>query len=631
MNDRKTLYLILLILVAGTAFAYWNVDTCGFVSIDDHQYVSKNHHVTTGLTAQTLQWAFTTFEAANWHPLTWLSHALDCVLYGDRPAGHHLTSLVLHLINTLLLFLVLRSATGAVWRSACVAFLFGVHPLHVESVAWISERKDVLSTMFMFLSLLSYIRFVRKKNPGYYAGSLGFFLLALLAKPMVVTLPFVMLLLDFWPLRRLEGGAVDELRSFIKKNKLLLRCAVEKAPFVALSIASCVITVIAQHAGNAIVTTTELSFIHRLANAANSYASYLSKTFWPDRLAFFYPLPQHFSAAQVISSCLLLVIVSAVAIRFARTRPYLLTGWLWFLGMLVPVIGLVQVGSQAMADRYAYVPVVGVFFAVTWLLHDIAKQHRLIKVSTISGFIGIFVILIGLTRLQCGYWKNDFTLANHALAVTKDNFFALSIKGNFLLDVGRNNDAADLFEQSLALCPYQTTPRLNLGLIFIRQRKPREAVAVFNSLLAADSNNTLANLNCGNAYGMLGDTQSAIRCYRRAIAVEPWFAAALHNLGVTYGSMKDYADCRHYLLDAVRSNPRDPESYLALGNCCLLDNAPLDAIRWYHKSIELAPGHSETYSQMAKAFDATGRGDSARIYSSLADSTAKIECNPSNH
>lgn len=626
MHQRNILYFIFFSLVICTAFAYWNVDKCDFVSIDDHQYVSKNHHVMAGISGENLKWAFTTFEAANWHPLTWLSHALDCMLYGDRPAGPHLTNLVFHLINTLLLFFVLRSLTGSVWKSAFVAALFGLHPLHVESVAWVSERKDVLSTMLLFLSLLCYSRYVSRKKPKDYAGSFAFFCLGLLAKPMLVTLPFVMLLLDFWPLKRFSNRSVVGPQTGPEKPKTYWPILVaEKIPFFVVSAGSCVVTAIAQHLGDAIVKTTDLPFANRLANAAVSYASYLGNMFWPARLCFFYPIPHHISLAPVLLACVILAAISIVVVLQTTKHPYLFTGWLWFLGTLVPVIGIVQVGSQAMADRYTYVPLIGPFIMITWLLYDISKHSRFLQISIITTCVGVLAVLTMATRVQCAYWKNDFTLANHALAVTKDNFLAYSIKGNFLLDQGCNSEAIDCFRKSLALCPSQTTPRLNVGLILLRQGKPHEAIDAFKPLLALDSNNTLANLDCGNAYGLLGDTLAAIRCFRRAITVEPWFAAALHNLGVTYGAMKHYSDCRHYLLEAVRANPKDAESFLALGNCCLLDSSPGEAIQWYRKSIELAPRHADTHRQLAKAFEACGNGDSARYSRFVADSLAMLE------
>lgn len=624
MSQRNTLPLIILSLVICTAFAYWNVDKCYFVSIDDHQYVSKNPHVTSGLTVRNVAWAVTSLEAANWHPLTWMSHQLDCTLYGIRPAGHHLTNLLLHLINTVLLFVALRLFTGTMWRSAFVAALFGVHPLHVESVAWIAERKDVLSTMFMFASLIFYAHYARSRKPGYYGGSLGSFALGLLAKPMIVTLPFLMMVLDIWPLRRPGFSQSRTLTSPIPAVKIRT-LVLEKLPFLALSAASCVVTVVAQRIGEAIVKTAELPFANRLANAITAYAAYVEKTFWPSHLAFFYPIPRYVSPAPTIIACALLLAISVCAVVLRRKRPYLLAGWLWFLGALVPAIGIVQVGSQAMADRYSYVPIIGLFIAATWLLCDIAGVGRLVRTAIIVACVSIICATALQARVECGFWKNDYTLADRALQVTKDNFLAYDIKGNFLLDSLRYDEALDCFRKSIALRPTQTSPRVSIGLILLRQGRPHEAIDAFASVFALDSNNTLAYLDCGNAYGMIGDMKSAIKCYQRAVAIDPLFSSALHNLGVTYTFLGKYPECRECLKKAAAINRLDPEVLFALGKCCLLDSLPGEAIDWLQKSIALAPRHADTYRQLAKAFEACGQKDSARVLKATADSLGLLE------
>jgi tetratricopeptide (TPR) repeat protein len=624
MSQRNTQLIIILSLIVCTAFVYWNVDKCDFVSIDDHQYVSKNPHITSGLTVRNIAWAFTSLEAANWHPLTWMSHQLDCTLYGIRPAGHHLTNLLLHLINTVLLFVALRLLTGSMWRSAFVAALFGVHPLHVESVAWIAERKDVLSTMFMFASLIFYARYARLRKPGYYGGSLVCFALGLCAKPMIVTLPFLMMVLDVWPLRRTcfsQSRADASSMPSVKIGTLVL----EKLPFLALSAASCAVTVVAQRTGEAIVKTAELPFAHRLANAATAYAAYIEKTFRPSHLAFFYPIPRHVSPAPTCIACALLLAISVCAVVLRGKRPYFLAGWLWFLGTLVPAIGIVQVGSQAMADRYSYVPIIGLFIAATWLLGDIASVGRLARTALCAVCVSLVCATALQARVECGFWKNDYTLANRALQVTKDNFLAYGIKGNFLLDSLHYDEALDCFRTSIALRPTQTSPRVNIGLILLRQGRPHEAIDAFTSVFALDSNNTLAYLDCGNAYGMIGDTKLAIKCYQRAVALDPLFSSALHNLGVTYASLGNYPECRVCLKKAAAINHQDPEIFFALGKCCLLDSVPVEAIVWLRKSIALAPRRADTYRQLAGAFEACGQKDSARVARAFADSLGPLE------
>jgi tetratricopeptide (TPR) repeat protein len=291
----------------------------------------------------------------------------------------------------------------------------------------------------------------------------------------------------------------------------------------------------------------------------------------------------------------------------------------------VPVIGIVQVGSQAMADRYSYVPLIGVFLIISWLLGDLASRTRLLKIAVVTGSLIILLLLMYQTRIQAGYWKNDLSLANHSLAVTKDNFFAYSIKGNILLDQNNYDEAVFCFRKSLSLRPTQTSPRLNIGLIYLRQKKPMDAIAVFNELLAEDSNSTLANLNCGNAYGMLGDTKSAIRCYERAIAKEPFFTAALHNIGVTYGTLKDYQKCREYLLDVVRLNPKDAEAYYSLGRCCYDGNIIEEAIQWFQKSIALVSDFPDSHRKLGEAYNSCGKADLAKKQFAIADSLASCQ------
>lgn len=560
--SRQSLYLILFLLVAAMSFAYWNIDKCEFITFDDYQYVSNNYHITSGFSKKNILWSFTSFYAANWHPLTWFSHTLDCELYGLKPAGHHLTNLVFHLLNTLFLFLLLRGATGAVWRSALVAALFGLHPLHVESVAWVSERKDVLSTFFMMLTLLFYASFSIRRRRLYYFGAVIAFAFGLMAKPMLVTLPFVLLLLDFWPLRLHPLPAEPDLtpgNTILKKDLLFLLA--DKIPFFCLAAASCVITVLAQHGGEAIGKTDSLSLLSGLANSVISYVSYIGKMFWPVNLSFFYPFPVVMpSLWNLLFSCIILISLTGVALTVAKRMPYVIMGWLWFLGTLVPVIGIVPVGSQAMADRYTYIPLIGLFIVIAWLLRDIASRSSIVKVIVVTGSLVVLCCATYQTRKQVDYWQNDVTLGDHGLAVSKANYFAYNIKGNYLLSHHSDHEAFRCFAASLALRPDQWMPRLNLGLIYLKQGRPKEAIPLFKELLAKDSTDVLANFNCGNAYEMLGDTTVAIECFGRAIAADSLFTPAVHRLGEALGAQKEYATYRHVLSATIRRNPRDADS-----------------------------------------------------------------------
>ena len=407
--------LLSLLLIVLTLAAYWPVRHAGFTNCDDDAYVTENPPVLHGLTGNGVKWAFTTFHASNWHPLTWLSHMADCSLFGENAAGSHLVNVGFHLANTLLLLLLLWRLTGAVWRSGFVAALFALHPLHVESVAWIAERKDVLSTCFGLLTLLAYVRYVEgskvqsPKSKVWYGLALLCFVLGLMSKPMLVTWPFILLLLDYWPLRRLQ------LSTGHSKLKTLLFFVREKLAFFGLAAAASAVTFWAQKTGGAVVPLQELPLLNRLANVAVAYVAYLAKAFWPTRLAVLYPFVLDLPVMKVALAVVGLLAATVFSFLAARRAPYVLMGWVWFVGTLVPVIGLVQVGNQAMADRYTYIPLVGVFIVVSWGAVDLTSRWRGQRFALSAGAA---VVLAGCfigTRLQVGYWRNSLALFSHAL------------------------------------------------------------------------------------------------------------------------------------------------------------------------------------------------------------------------
>ncbi|HUI90745.1 MAG TPA: tetratricopeptide repeat protein [Chitinivibrionales bacterium] len=622
---RRTLYLIVLLLIACVSAVYWDVDKFEFISFDDSQYVSNNYHIFSGFNKKNMLWAFTSFYAANWHPLTWLSHMLDCQLYRLKPAGHHLTNVMFHLLNTLLLFFVLKGMTGAVWRSALVAALFGLHPLHVESVAWVSERKDVLSAFFMLLSVLFYSSFVIRQKRSYYEGALVTFALGLMAKPMIVTLPFVLLLLDFWPFRRFALTGTVSLNGDVSQKRFISLC-IEKIPFLVLTAASCIVTALAQHAGKAIGKTDKFSFVAGFANAMISYVNYMGKMFWPVKLSFFYPFPATLpSIWNLLFSFIILFIITFFAIILVKKKPYFLMGWLWFLGTMVPVIGIVRVGSQAMADRYTYIPLIGLFIIFVWALYEVAARSRMFKSVTIGALLVVLCLLAYQARKQTQYWKDDLTLGNHGLSVSKENFFAYNLEGNYLLSQNNYREAFRCFATSLFLCPEQEVPLSNIGLIFLKQGKPKEAIAVYKKLLIKDPDNIMANLNCGNAYGLLGDTRSAIACFTRIITIDSTYALAIHNIGEAFEAQRDYQKCRSYLLMALQRDPNNAETYYALGNCCFYDNDMLAAVQWYKKSISLYYDFADSHRQLGKAYSSSSRHDLAQREFAIADSLTSLD------
>ena len=510
---------------------FWQVGNFGFVNLDDSEYVYRNQWVLKGLTLEGISWAFTGFRVWNWHPLTLLSHMLDVQFFGANPGPHHLISLLFHLVNTLVLFGFLRSATGATWRSAAVAALFAVHPLHVESVAWVSARKDVLSTLFLLLTLWSYIAYVRTRRPRTYAAALVFFAVGLLSKPMVVTVPFILFLLDWWPLGRL--GGVGSQRS---RTETLLRLGAEKLPFFALAVAVSIITYLAQASGGGASAFAPFPFWPRVANAIVSYVVYLWKMVWPTSLAAFYPHPATIRPDVLLwplaGAALILAAVSAWAFRERTKRPYIAWGWLWYLGTLVPVIGLVQVGGQAMADRYTYVPLIGCFVAVVWGLSGQAERWRVPPwaAATVGG--AVIVTLAAVAWKQAGYWRDSVTLHERALTVTDRNWKAWQGLCDAKLDLGRYDEAVPACLEAIRILPTFPEAWQTLGVVYARKGEPGTAIPYFRRALELRPDYFNALLNLGSAMGNLGDYHQAISYFREALRLRPDHTDAWAYLGL---------------------------------------------------------------------------------------------------
>ena len=439
-RGRPSALWVSLALLAAVLILYGRVTGHAFINLDDDEYITQNSRVLDGLTWQGVRWAFTTTSCGNWHPLTWLSHMLDAELYGDRPGGHHLTSVLLHALNAALLFLALLRLTQDLWPSAAVAAFFAVHPLRVESVAWAAERKDVLSGLFFLLTLLAYADYARRRTRGRYSLVFASLALGLMAKPMAVTAPFVLLLLDVWPLGRLRL-----VRGPQQGKPLAGPAFLEKLPLVALSAASCTVTLLAQRRGGAVSSLREVPFGARIANAAVSYFSYLRKMFWPHDLAVFYPHPAVVStgtsAATAVALSLLLLVVSILSLRAVRRRPYVLVGWLWYVGTLLPVIGLVQVGRQSMADRYTYVPMIGVLLVLAWGARDLVGRHPRMRALVVGAGAVALAGSMAATWAQLGYWRDGIVLYQRALEVTTGDSVIHTNLGATLADRGRYREA----------------------------------------------------------------------------------------------------------------------------------------------------------------------------------------------
>jgi Flp pilus assembly protein TadD len=546
----STAWWICVLLALAVAAVYWPVVGYGFVDYDDPEYVSVNPHVMAGLSWPGTVWAFTTFYAANWHPLTWLSYMLDAQLWGSQAGGYHATNVLFHAANTVLLFLLLKRITNAMWRSAFVAALFGLHPLHVESIAWVTERKDVLSTFFFMLTLGAYIRYAQTKRtlnspvlrssrtaeggqPSTlnYFLALFFFTLGLMSKPMLVTLPFVLLLLDFWPLGRVTSDKwrVTRLGISVPQLSSLNRLLVEKAPFFVLSAGSCILTFLAQQSGKAVAAIATLPIEMRVQNAVIAYVTYLGKMLWPDKLAACYPFSPVDTNLAVVPVFVLLLISAAVFV-FRRQRPWLVTGWLWYLGMLVPVIGLVQVGSQSMADRYTYLPLIGVFIAITWLVAEITTTWRYQRLVLALISVSVLAACWELTAAQVRCWRNSETLARHALAVTTENEPMQLLLGSALIEQGKVEEAGQHFAEALRISPASFPALCDLALALDAQGRLEEAVATCRTVLKLQPREPKIHYILANTLSQQGNVAEAIAEYQTTLQIDPDHRLALNDL-----------------------------------------------------------------------------------------------------
>ena len=616
MDETPRRYRIALILALAIAafIAYEPLRHNDFIDYDDDVYVTKNLMVQMGLTHQSVVWAFTKSHASNWHPLTWLSHMLDCQLFGLNPIGHHLTNLLFHIANTLLLFGILKKMTSRIWPSAFVAVAFALHPLHVESVAWVAERKDVLSGFFWMLTIAAYIRYTER--PGFSRYLLVFlaFGLGLMAKPMLVTLPFVLLLLDYWPLQRfhLDRPGPNKAQHKSKtvanaaRNSKFRSLFIEKTPFLALAGISSIITFVVQQRAMHMETGGDMALNVRIANAIVSYLGYIVKMFYPRHLAVLYPhLGENLPLWQVIVAFLTLAAISAGVIYMARRRRYLAVGWLWYLGTLVPVIGLVQVGVQAMADRYTYLPAIGIFIILTWGVSELLAKWRYRKITLeIAAGIVLVAILI-CTRMQLRYWQNNFTLFERTLDVTENNFIMHYNYGNILSGKDRFDEAITYYNKTLQINPQYYNAYNNKGLALLEQDKIDDAIACFDRTLELKPDYNRAHFSMGMAMARLDRLDEAVKYFNRALEKTPYWAEAHYSLAVVYHRQGKLGLAAAQCAEALRLDPGHLKANVSLAYALFELGQTQSAIEHYYRILQLAPDNAPVLNDLAWILVAT--------------------------
>ena len=635
---KKIICVLLGVLIL---VVYSKVQYHEFVNYDDGRYITENKHIK-DFSKENFIWAFTQSHSANWHPVTWLSHMLDVQLYGLNPRGHHLTSLALHIANSLLLFLVFARMTGSIWRSCFVASLFAFHPINIESVAWASERKSVLSTFFWLLTTWTYINYVQKRNLARYSMVVLFFALGLMSKPMLVTLPFVFLLLDYWPLKRFEITNLKRIfsggtQSQIENKKKLLNLIFEKIPLLLLVVGSCIVTIFAQKSWGAVVSIDIVPLATRISNALVSYLEYLGKMVWPKGFSVFYPYPVDASYMwKGLASGFVITAISITILRLIKKAPYLFVGWFWYLGTLIPVIGLVQVGQQAMADRYAYVPLIGIFIIIAWGLPNLLPNYPCRK-KLLSVLTGIFFsVLIILTSVQLQYWENSVKLFEHAIEVTEKKYPSfVGIYNNLgvvLNEQMKFEEARSHLKNAVKLQPAYSEAHNNLGNSLSGLSRFQEANISYREAIRLKSDYPEAHNNLANSLVKMLNFDDAVTHYLTAIRHKPEFAKAHFNLGTTF-NLKEFAENNNevairYLEEAIRLEPNFSEAHLALGNVIIEKNDfnqghLKTAIHHFKISTKIDPNNAIAHNSLGSAL-----GEQGSFEEAIAHFNTALKINP---
>jgi tetratricopeptide (TPR) repeat protein len=598
VNDKtRSEFIICLLLVVLILAAYWQLPTHEFLNLDDSGYITHNSHVKEGITWKNIIWAFSSTDIAYWHPLTWLSQMLGFQLFGMNSSMHHLMNLFFHIANSLLLFIVLNRMTGSLWKSAFIAALFSIHPLNVESVAWISERKNVLSTFFWMLTILTYLRYNERPNFYRYLLTIFVFVLGLMSKPMLVTLPFVLLLLDYWPLNRFtllqlyyKEHGFRHLVDYESRLTQDLRLVLEKIPLLFLSAVSIYLSSLSFQRFGVAISTVSVPMKLRIANALISYTAYLKKMVWPYKLAVYYPYPKVISMWEVAGAGLFMICVTLFALRRAKEKPYFALGWLWFIGTLFPVIGLVQAGLwPSIADRFTYVPLIGVFIIIAWGVPDLMSRWRYKKLIITTVAIAIIWNFTATTRAQNKYWVNNIALFKHALDVTNENDIAHEKLGEALANQGKTNEAVRHYFEALRINPKLSAAHMNLGVALRMGGQLEEAIKHFSKVLHMNPNSAGAYYEIGVTLEKMGKFDEAIRYFSKALRINP-NNARLHNyLGIVLARQKKESEAIFHFSEALRIDPNDADANYNLGIIFADQKNIKQAIRRYKRALNLNP------------------------------------------
>ena len=592
-SQKHILLFITAALVLGTLVAYEPVRHNGFVTYDDGQYIYDNPQVTGGITQQSVKWALTQSYAVNWHPLTWLSHMADCQLFGLNPLGHHFVSVAIHIANALLLFWIVNRLTGTLWASAFVAAVFALHPFQVESVAWAAERKTVLSGLFWLLTMAVYIRYTRRPNISRYILVLLVFGLCIMTKPVVVTLPLALLLLDYWPLDRVRWGHQAKGKAIAKPNQKHVGWLIaEKAPLLALSAILSVVTFVAQRGGEIVPTLARMPLDYRIANMFLSYIKYIGKMLWPSGLAVCYPYPLAvLSDIPVIICAVLFILITVLSIHIGRRKKYAAVGWLWYVGTLVPTIGLVQAGAQAMANRYMYIPMLGLLIIIGWSVEDLIVNRPRIRIAATVIGVTVLLSLLILTRMQVRHWQNTLTLFEYTLSVTEDNPVMENSYGVALFNEGRTEEAERHLRNAVQISSVFADARNNLTKVYLKQGKLNEAIEHLNELIRHNEGT----------------------------------AEVYYNLAAALEMQKKYEDAIKYYAKSLELNPRDPATNKRMGITLLAAGKTNDAIRYAQRACELTGDKdAECLKTLASGFAAAGKFEEATRIAEKALEAARI-------